>query len=152
MESDNRHAVRSVGDHGPDLSGKVLGCAGFFVWMVITLVFVNLFIGIVTDLYPLKRYNSNKDWEALITRRMAAQLFTQQQQKQVTDTELAMMPKKQQQKKGKNLLKLLKAAKGPNTSIIKLGIMRASAKLHLLRGADGYHFWKKPVGCVMLEC
>ena len=42
------------------------------------------------------------------------------------------------------IFKALKAAKGGTTNIIKLGIMKASAKLHLLRGADGYRFWKRP--------
>ena len=70
--------IRSASNEGAHLSGKIVGCAVLFVWMVITLVFVNLFIGIVTDLYPLKRYNSNKDWEVLITRRMSEQLVLHQ--------------------------------------------------------------------------
>ena len=47
----------------------------------------------------------------------------------------------------KGIFKAIHSANIKNTNIIKLGIMKASAKLHLLRGADGYRFWKR-AGCV----
>ena len=55
----------------------------------------------------------------------------------------------QEKMKNKNFLKAIRVAKGNNTNLIKLGIMKASAKLHLLRGADGYRFWKREVEYVL---
>jgi len=145
-----RDVIRSVSDAGASLSGKITGCIVLFIWMVVTLVFVNLFIGIVTDLYPFKRYTSNNEWEVLITERMSSQLVRKQYRKQKKVGEHAHLVVGSSAKKpvggSGGIFKALKAVslKNTNTNIIKVGIMKASAKLHLLRGADGYRFWKRP--------
>jgi hypothetical protein len=139
--------LRSIGNSDSELSAKVVGCAMFFMWMVITLVFVNLFIGIVTDLYPIKRMSSNKDWEVLITARMSDQLVRYQYLNRKKVGEHAHLVAGVSAKSAAAQDSIFKTVKAVN--IIKLGIMKASAKLHLLRGADGYRFWKQPVMCVL---
>lgn len=106
----------------------------YLLWMFISLVLMNLFIGIMTDLYPKMQQQSQQEWEEMITLRMSHKV-----RKELGDM-----------KKTTNWRSFLNAhmifSSGSRRSFILKGVRDAAKRMHVLRGADGLHFWSRQDG------